>query len=163
MLLYQEQHLKISGLYDENCVPGMHLKFMSHPHNNDSEVVKGITSDNKLMNLYEIGLSHIVFGVSKVNRDNHEIWWKCFMSKIYLYIWILGYGGGRTYSNVHFLFIIKKKGKGTRTWPILKPNSTSFWFNVFFLGWIIKILQKGGPRPYLGLGLNSYFFTNWVW
>ena len=34
---------------------------MRHPHNNG-----GITSDNKLMNLCEIGLFHIVRGVSKV-------------------------------------------------------------------------------------------------
>ena len=41
-----------------------------------STLVKGITSDNKLMNLCEIGLFHIVCGVSKATRDNyHWIWW----------------------------------------------------------------------------------------
>ena len=55
-------------------------------------------------------------------------------------------GGGRTYSTVHFLFIIQKNGKCTRAWPILKSNSTSFWFNFFFfLGWIIKFLEKEAP------------------
>ena len=42
-----------------------------------SSFVRGITSDNKLMNLCEIGLFHIVWGVSKGTRDNyHESWWK---------------------------------------------------------------------------------------
>ena len=37
--------------------------------------IKGVISDNKLMNLGEIGLFHIVFGVSKGTRDNyHDIW-----------------------------------------------------------------------------------------
>ena len=35
---YQEQRLKISGLYDENCARAMRLKFMRHPHINDSEL-----------------------------------------------------------------------------------------------------------------------------
>ena len=29
---------EISGLYDENCACGTHLKFMRHPHNDDSEL-----------------------------------------------------------------------------------------------------------------------------
>ena len=38
---------------------------------------KLMISDNKLMNLYEVCLFHIVRGVSKGTRDNyHEIWWK---------------------------------------------------------------------------------------
>ena len=46
---------------DENCAHGMHLKFIRHPrYNNNSAFIKGIISDNKLMNLYEIGLFHIV-------------------------------------------------------------------------------------------------------
>ena len=32
-----------------------------------------------------------------------------------------------THSTIHFLFI-KKNGKSIRAWPILKLNSTSFWF-----------------------------------
>ena len=39
-------------------------------------------------------------------------------------VWELG--GGRTYSTVHFLFIIQKHRKSTRACPILKSNSTSF-------------------------------------
>ena len=47
---------------------------MYHPHNDDS-ALSGITSDNKLMNLREILLFHIVYGVSKGTRDNYrEIW-----------------------------------------------------------------------------------------
>ena len=34
--MYSEQCLEISGLYDENLTPGTHLKFMRHPHNDDS-------------------------------------------------------------------------------------------------------------------------------
>ena len=34
---------------------------------------KGDNSDNKLMNLYEIGLFHIVRGVSKGTRDNYNV------------------------------------------------------------------------------------------
>ena len=54
--------LKISGLYDENCARSTHLKFIRRPHNDDSirAFVKRIPSDNKLMNLCEIGLFHIV-------------------------------------------------------------------------------------------------------
>ena len=76
MLWYQEQHLKISGLYDENCERGMHLKFMRYRIIMTQCFCKGgITSDNKLMNLCEIGLFHIVFGVSTGSHDNyHEIW-----------------------------------------------------------------------------------------
>ena len=51
-------------------------------------------------------------------------------------------GGGYKWFSVHFFFIIQKTWKST--WPILKSNSTSFWFKKFFLGWIIKILWKGG-------------------
>ena len=29
---------EISGLYDENCARGTHLKFMCHPHNDDSSL-----------------------------------------------------------------------------------------------------------------------------
>ena len=54
------QCLKISDLYDENCARGMNLKFMHHTHNDDGAFEKWITSDNKLMNLCEIGSFHIV-------------------------------------------------------------------------------------------------------
>ena len=33
---YWEQCLKISSLYNENCDSNMHLKFLRHPHNDDS-------------------------------------------------------------------------------------------------------------------------------
>ena len=36
MLWYWEQCLKISGLYDKKCACGTHLKFMRHPHYDDS-------------------------------------------------------------------------------------------------------------------------------
>ena len=62
-----------------------------------------------------------------------------------------GYGGGCTYSTIHFLFIIQKNRKSTRAWPILKSNSTSFWFIFFFLGWIIKNLRKVAQGPLLFL------------
>ena len=38
----------------------------------------------------------------------------------------LGVWGRRTYSTIHFLFIIQKNGKSARALPILKSNSTSF-------------------------------------
>ena len=55
-------------------------------------------------------------------------------------------------------------------WPILKSNSTSFWYKKFdiknyikiwyikiFLGWIIIFFWKGGPKEPC-----SHFFKNWV-
>ena len=47
-----------------------------------SAFVKGITSDNKLMNLCEIGLFHIVWGVSRATRDNYRILlpWPIYMN-----------------------------------------------------------------------------------
>ena len=45
---------------------------------------------------------------------------------IYIYMNFGGYGGGRTYSTVHFLFIIQKNEKSTRG-AIIKSNSTSFY------------------------------------
>ena len=104
--------------------------------------VKGITSDNKLMNLCEIGLLHIVWGVSKGTRDNyHEIWWKCFGAKMYQF---LGLTGERHMVHLHFLFIIHKNGKSTRAWHILKSNSTLFWFNKFFPRMNNKKITKSG-------------------
>ena len=50
-----------------------------------------------------------------------------------------GVWGGCTYSTVHFLAYYSKNGKSTRAWSILKSNSTSIWFEFFFVGWIIKI------------------------
>ena len=65
--------MKIPGLYNEYCASGTHLKFMRHLHNDDS--LLSLTSDNKLMNLCDIGSFHIVLGVSKATRDNyHRIW-----------------------------------------------------------------------------------------
>ena len=65
------------------------------------------------------------------------------LSKIYRYIYeFWGVRGGWTYSTVHFLFIIQKHGKSTRAWPILKSNSTSYWYKKNFLGWIIKNLRN---------------------
>ena len=62
---YREQCLKISGLYDENCACGTHLKscIIRIMMTRIFRKGKGI---NKLMNLCEIGLFHIVRGVFKV-------------------------------------------------------------------------------------------------
>ena len=99
---------------------------------------KGITSDNKLMNICEIGLFHLVWGVSKGTLHNyHEIW---------------GVPKRHTWSTVHFLFIIENNWKSTQAWPILKSNSTSFGF--FFSRMNNKNFRKRGP--------HSYFFTKWV-
>ena len=49
-------------------------------------------------------------------------------------------------STLHFFVYYKKKLKSTRAWPILKSNSTLFWFNLFPLGWIIKKLRNGDPK-----------------
>ena len=65
-----------------------------------------------------------------------------YVQNISIYVWILGVWRRCTHSIVHFLFIIQKNGKSTRAWPIVKSNSTSFWFKNFFLGWIIKNLRK---------------------
>ena len=114
-------------------------------HNYDSALSeRGITSDNKLMNLNEIGLFRIVIGVSKGTHDNyHEIWWKyCFGTKIYWYIWISGGYEGE----VHFLFIIQKNGKRLRAWPILESNSTSFWYKKFFPRMNNKNFTRRGPK-----------------
>ena len=77
------------------------------------------------------------------------------MAKIYRYIWILGGMGGCTYSTVHFLFIIKKNGKSTRAWPILKSNSISFWFKKKSVGWIIRNYEKGAPGGPAPISLRS--------
>ena len=88
-----------------------------------SAFVKGITSDNNLINLCEIGLFHIVWGVSKGTCDNyHVIWWKCYRTKVYQYVYT-NFGSSST---LHFRFIIHKNGKRTQAWPIIK--STSFQF-----------------------------------
>ena len=82
------------------------------------------------MNLCEIGLFHIVWGISKGTRDNyHEIWWKkCFVQNI----WISGDTGGMYMVHRTFFVYYSKNWKHTRAWPIIKSNSTSFWFNFFF-------------------------------
>ena len=68
------------------------------------------------------------------------------MSKIYRYIWISGGQWGPTWSTVHFLFIIQKNGTSTRAWPILKSNSTSFWF--FFPRMNDKKIRKRVPQKF---------------
>ena len=60
-------------------------------------------------------------------------------------IWISGVWGGRTYSTVNVLFIIQKIGKSTRAWPILKWNSTSFWF-IFFPRMYNNKITKRCPK-----------------
>ena len=97
------------------------------------------------MNLCEIGLFHVVWGVSKGTCDIIMKFGKNnVLCPKYIDIYeFWGVWGGRTWPTVHILFIIKKNRKSTRAWRILKSNSTSFWFNFFFMGWIIKTLQKG--------------------
>ena len=75
---YREQRLKISGLYDENCARGTHLKFRRNAHNYvTAPWQRCIIFDNNWNILCEIGLFAIVWGVSIVPQDNyHEIWWK---------------------------------------------------------------------------------------
>ena len=117
------------------------------------------------MNPCEIWLFHIVWGVSKGTRDNyHEIWWKqCFMSKIYRYIWILGGTRGMYIFHRTFFVYYSKNGKSAIAWPILKSNSTSFWFEIFFPRMNKKIIYEkraqGGPTP---ISLQSeYSSSNW--
>ena len=55
------------------------------------------------------------------------------------YINIYKFRVGWTWSTVHFLFIFQKNRKSTRAWPILKSNSTSFWF-IFFPWMSIVVL-----------------------
>ena len=89
------------------------------------------------MNLCEIGLFHIVWGVSKGTCDNYHAIMRLGGNNVLCPKYIdIGYMnlGGCTYSTLHFLFIIKKNWKSTRAWPILKSNSTSFWFKKNSLG-----------------------------
>ena len=67
------------------------------------------------------------------------------MSKMYWYTY-MNFRGGRTYSTSTFYFIIKKYGKSTRAWPILKSNSTSFWFKFFFHRMNNNNFRKRGPQ-----------------
>ena len=53
---------------------------------------------------------------------------------------------GRTYSTVHFLFIIKKTEKVQEHGPILKSNST-FWLIFFFRNMNNKKFMKGATGP----------------
>ena len=53
-----------------------------------------------------------------------------------------GYGGDAHIPPYIFCLLLKKNEKSTRAWPILKWNSTTFDLKSFFLGWIIKILEK---------------------
>ena len=72
------------------------------------------------------------------------------MSKIYRYICI---SGGTVGIPVHFLFIIKKNGKSTKAWPILKSNSTLFSFRTIFPRMnnknFTKRVPEGAPLSFL--------------
>ena len=83
-----------------------------------------------------------------------------YVQSISLYMNFGGDGGGRTWSTVHFLFIIKKHGKSTRAWPILKSNSTSFWFNNLFPWMNNKKIKKRGPQNFKERGAKRW--CNWV-
>ena len=69
-----------------------------------------------------------------------------YVQNISIYMNFGGYGGVCTYSTAHFLFIIKKNVKSTGVWPILKSNSTSFWFNNFFPRMHNKNFTNRGPK-----------------
>ena len=129
-----------------------------------SAFVKGITSDNKLMNLCEIGLFHIVWGVSKSTRDNYnEISWKyCFGTKIYQYIWISWGSEGDVHGPPYIvLFIIKKKTEKVQELDLyLNQIQHHFDLNFFFLGWIIKNLQGPGCPTPISLW-TEYSSFNW--
>ena len=111
--------------------------------------VKRITSDNKLMNLCEIGLFHIVWGVSKGTHDNyHEILENVLCPK---YIDIYEFRGYR--EDVHglpniFCFIIKKTEKvQEHDWYL---NQILHHFDlVFFSRMNNKKFTKRGPHSYL--------------
>ena len=62
------------------------------------------------------------------------------------YIDIYAFWGERRGSPVHFLFIIPKNGKSTRTWTILKSNSTLFSFRTIFPRMNNKNFTKRGPK-----------------
>ena len=96
MLWYWELCLKISGLQDENCARHPFEVHVSSAWWWLITFVQGIISYNKLMNLCEIWLFHIVWGVSNATGDNyHGSWWKqCFMAKVYRYIAISEVAGG---------------------------------------------------------------------
>ena len=70
------------------------------------------------------------------------------MSKIYRYIWILVGTGGHTYSTLHFFVYYSKQRKKykryCKTYTEIKFYIILIFF--FFLGWIIKHLQKGTPE-----------------
>ena len=57
-----------------------------------------------------------------------------------------GYAKGVTWSPYIIFFIIHKIGKSTRAWPILKSNSTSFWFKSFFPRMNNKKIMKRGQK-----------------
>ena len=104
------------------------------------------------MILCEIGLFHIVWCVSIGTHDHyHEICKNNVLGTVNINFGG-GMGWGVTCFMLHFLLIIYKNGKSIRAWPILKSNSTSFSFNFFFLGWIIKKHEKGP---------HSYFFRSY--
>ena len=69
------------------------------------------------------------------------------MSKIYQYIWISG-GTGGTYIVPHTFFVHLKKREKVHEYDLyLNQILYHFDLKIFFLGWIIKKLQKWGPAP----------------
>ena len=67
-------------------------------------------------------------------------------------------GGGGYMVHLTFFSSIHKNGKSKRAWPILKFNSTSFWFLKNILGWIITIYLKG---PAAIPSWSEYSNSNW--
>ena len=64
------------------------------------------------------------------------------------------------------LFVKTKKLQGT--WPILKSIPISFWFDICFLGWIIKKVQMGSQYSssnwyYSNIPNSRHVFTSLKW
>ena len=62
-----------------------------------------------------------------------------------------GFAEGVTCPPHIIFFIIHKNGKCTRAWPILKSNSTSFWFKFFLPRMNNKNILRTGGRKGVGL------------
>ena len=101
------------------------------------------------MNLYEIGLFHVVWGVSKGTCDNYHDLVKImfYVQNMSIYIWILG-GTRGTYMVHHtfFVYYFKKIEKVQDHDLCLNQILHHFDFKKIFIGLIIKKIKKEGPR-----------------
>ena len=101
-----------------------------YPHNNDTAFVNGITSGNKLMNLREIGLFHIVWSVS--HDKYHEICENVLGPK-YINIYQFQHSRGRGGYMVHLTFFVYN------SWKWKKHRSMTYTKIKFY---IISIFKK---------------------